>query len=57
MLAWLMCMRMDIVWWADLHKIDLEHLKAAEDALRNERMACDQVFYHLSYRGTELRLL
>lgn len=57
MLAWLMCMRMDIVWWADLHKLDLEQLKAPEGALRNERMACDQMFYHLSYRGTELRLL
>ena len=52
-----MCIRIDIVWWADLHRIDLEQLKAAEDALRNERMACDQVFYHLRYRGIELRIL
>jgi diketogulonate reductase-like aldo/keto reductase len=36
---------------------DVEELKAAEKALRNEPMACDQVLYHLGYRGIERRLL
>jgi diketogulonate reductase-like aldo/keto reductase len=36
---------------------DVEELKAAEKALRNEPIACDQVLYHLGYRGIERRLL
>jgi diketogulonate reductase-like aldo/keto reductase len=36
---------------------DLEQLKAAEQALENERIACNQVLYHLRERGIELRLL
>jgi diketogulonate reductase-like aldo/keto reductase len=35
----------------------LEELKAAEQALDNERMACNQVLYHLGERGIERRLL
>ena len=30
---------------------DVEELAAAENALRNERLACDQVLYHLGDRG------
>ena len=36
---------------------DVEELAAAENALRNERLACDQVLYHLGDRGIERRLL
>jgi diketogulonate reductase-like aldo/keto reductase len=36
---------------------DVEELNAAERALRDERMACDQVLYHLAYRGIERHLL
>jgi diketogulonate reductase-like aldo/keto reductase len=36
---------------------DLEELQAAQDALRNNRIACNQVLYHLGYRGIERHLL
>src|SRR5689334_16285665 len=36
---------------------DLPELQAAEQALRRERMACNQVLYHLGDRGIERRLL
>ena len=36
---------------------DIEELKKAENALKNERMACNQVLYHLGNRGIERRLL
>lgn len=36
---------------------DLENLKAAQAHLRRERLACDQVLYHLNERGVETRLL
>ena len=36
---------------------DVEDLVAAERALRNEPMACNQVLYHLHDRGIERRLL
>lgn len=35
----------------------LEELKAAEDALSTQRMACNQVLYHLGDRAIEQRLL
>ena len=36
---------------------DLEQLKAAQDALKNHRIACNQVLYHLGYRDIERYLL
>ncbi len=36
---------------------DLPELREAEAALRHERMACNQVLYHLRDRGIERRLL
>jgi len=37
--------------------LDLEELKEAQRALRHERLACNQVLYHLGDRGIEYRLL
>ena len=36
---------------------DVEPLKAAQNALRHERLSCNQVLYHLKDRGIERRLL
>ncbi len=36
---------------------DVEELKAAQSALRKERLACDQVLYHLGDRGIERKLI
>ena len=36
---------------------DLEHLQAAERALKRERIACNQVLYHLRDRGIERKLI
>lgn len=35
----------------------IEELKGAERALRNERIACNQVLHHLGYRGIENKIL
>ncbi len=36
---------------------DLEQLREAQNALMKHRIACNQVLYHLAYRGIELNLL
>jgi diketogulonate reductase-like aldo/keto reductase len=36
---------------------DVEQLREAQDALRKYRIACNQVLYHLAYRGIERDLL
>jgi diketogulonate reductase-like aldo/keto reductase len=36
---------------------DVEQLREAQNALREHRIACNQVLYHLAYRGIELNLL
>jgi diketogulonate reductase-like aldo/keto reductase len=36
---------------------DLEHLREAQQALKKYRIACNQVLYHLAYRGIERYLL
>jgi diketogulonate reductase-like aldo/keto reductase len=46
-----------MVRFIGVSNLDLEELKAAEAALKNERMACNQVLYHLGDRGIERRLL
>lgn len=46
-----------LIRFIGVSNFDLEELKAAEEALKNERMACNQVLYHLGERGIERRLL
>ena len=46
-----------LVRFIGVSTFDVVELKEAEDSLRNERMACNQVLYHLGYRGIERRLL
>jgi diketogulonate reductase-like aldo/keto reductase len=46
-----------LVRFIGVSNFDLEELKKAEYSLRNERMTCNQVLYHLGYRGIERRLL
>ncbi len=46
-----------MVRFIGVSNFDVEELEAAERALRSERMACDQVLYHLGYCGIEGRLL
>ena len=46
-----------LVRFIGVSNFDVEELKEAEGALKNERMACNQVLYHLGERGIERRLL
>ena len=46
-----------LVRFIGVSNFDLEELKESEHSLRNEQKACDQVLYHLGYRGIERRLL
>jgi diketogulonate reductase-like aldo/keto reductase len=46
-----------LVRFIGVSNFDVEELKEAERALKNERMTCDQVLYHLGDRGIERRLL
>jgi diketogulonate reductase-like aldo/keto reductase len=46
-----------LVKFIGVSNFDVEELCAAERSLKNERMACDQVLYHLGYRGIERHLL
>ena len=46
-----------LVRFIGVSNFDLEELNEAEDSLRDERIACDQVLYHLRYRGIERQLL
>ncbi|MPZ07765.1 MAG: aldo/keto reductase [Nitrososphaeraceae archaeon] len=46
-----------MVRFIGVSNFDVEELYEAERALQNERMACDQVLHHVSYRGIERRLL
>lgn len=45
------------VRFISVSNFDLEELQDAEAALRHERLACNQVLYHLHDRGIERRLL
>jgi diketogulonate reductase-like aldo/keto reductase len=36
---------------------DVEELQAAAEALRDKQIACNEILYHLGYRGIERRLL
>ena len=46
-----------LVRFIGVSNFDVEQLQAAENALRDQRMTCDEVLYHLGYRGIERRLL
>ncbi len=46
-----------LVRFIGVSNFDVEELKEAERALRNERLASNQVLYHLGDRGVERRLL
>ena len=46
-----------LVRFIGVSNFDLEELWEAEAALKNERMTCNQVLYHLQDRGIERRLL
>lgn len=46
-----------LVRFIGVSNFDVEELKAAEQALHNERIACNQVLYHLGYREIERRIL
>ena len=46
-----------LVRFIGVSNFDVEELKEAERALKNERITCDQVLYHLGERGIERRLL
>jgi diketogulonate reductase-like aldo/keto reductase len=49
--------REGLIRFIGVSNLDAEELSAAENALRNERMASDQVLYNLEERGIERRLL
>jgi diketogulonate reductase-like aldo/keto reductase len=46
-----------LVRFMGVSNLDLPELKAAEAALSNERIACNQVLYHLNDRSIERKLL
>jgi diketogulonate reductase-like aldo/keto reductase len=46
-----------MVKFIGVSNFDVEGLKEAERALTNQRLACNQVLYHLGYRGIERDLL
>ena len=46
-----------LIRFIGVSNFDLEELVEAEQALRKERIACNQVLYHLKDRGIERRLL
>lgn len=46
-----------LIKYIGVSNFDIEELKEAEQALKNEQMASNQVLYHLGNRGIERRLL
>jgi diketogulonate reductase-like aldo/keto reductase len=46
-----------LVRYIGVSNFGIEELKGAERALRNERIACNQVLHHLGYRGIENSIL
>ena len=47
----------DMIKFIGVSNFDVEQLREAQNALRKYRIACNQVLYHLAYRGIELNLL
>ena len=46
-----------LIRFAGVSNFDVEDLQSAADSLEDQRLACDQVLYHLEDRGIEVRLL
>jgi diketogulonate reductase-like aldo/keto reductase len=46
-----------LIRFAGVSNFDVEELQGAADSLEDQRLACDQVLYHLEDRGIEVRLL
>ena len=46
-----------LIRFIGVSNFDVEELRKAEQALRNEQIVCNQVLYHLGDRGIERRLL
>jgi diketogulonate reductase-like aldo/keto reductase len=46
-----------LIRFTGVSNFDAQQVQQAEAALRNERLACDQVLYHLGDRGIERRLV
>lgn len=46
-----------LIRFAGISNFDVEELQGAADSLEDQRLACDQVLYHLEDRGIEVRLL
>src|SRR3984957_19569573 len=46
-----------LIRFAGVSNFDVEELQGAADSLEDQRLACDQVLYHLEDRGIELGLL
>jgi diketogulonate reductase-like aldo/keto reductase len=46
-----------LVRYIGVSNFGIKELKEAERALRNERIACNQVLHHLGYRGIENSIL
>jgi diketogulonate reductase-like aldo/keto reductase len=46
-----------LIRFTGVSNFDAQQVQQAEAALKNERLACDQVLYHLGDRGVERRLV
>jgi diketogulonate reductase-like aldo/keto reductase len=46
-----------LIRFEGVSNFDVEELQGAADSLEHQRLACDQVLYHLEDRGIEVRLL
>lgn len=46
-----------LIRFIGVSNFDVKELQAAENALRDQRIACNQVLYHLGYRAIERHLL
>ena len=47
----------NLIKFIGVSNFSLEELQEAEQALRNERIACNQLLYNLGYRAIEKRIL
>jgi diketogulonate reductase-like aldo/keto reductase len=47
----------NLIRFIGVSNFDLKKLQQAEQALENERIACNQVLYHLGYRAIEKRIV
>ncbi len=47
----------NLIRFIGVSNFDLKELQQAEQALQNERIACNQLLYHLGYRAIEKRLV